>query len=131
MLKWQENFLAGESVKNPEKIKKKLNSGKPVLGIYLLTLAENPVNLMDIIPAAMLIQKSFYGICPKIIGMAKGKEEALEMVRSLIDEMYRETGTFPFSCTCSGLIVSALFFYARHTAGANSSEVWLCGAETK
>jgi len=89
MLKWQENFLAGESVKDPEKIKKKLNSGKPVLGIYLLTLAENPV-----IPAAMLIQKSFYGICPKIIGMAKGKEEALEMVRSLIDEMYRETGTF-------------------------------------
>ena len=73
MLKWQENFLAGESVKDPEKIKK---------------------NLMDIIPAAMLIQKSFYGICPKIIGMAKGKEEALEMVRSLIDEMYRETGTF-------------------------------------
>ena len=51
MLKWQENFLAGESVKDPEKIKKKLNSGKPVLGIYLLTLAENPVNLMDIIPA--------------------------------------------------------------------------------
>jgi len=42
----------------------------------------------------MLIQKSFYGICPKIIGMAKGKEEALEMVRSLIDEMYRETGNF-------------------------------------
>mgnify|MGYP000599448054 CR=1 FL=1 len=94
MLKWQENFLAGESVKDPEKIKKKLNSGNPVLGIYLLTLSENPVNLMDIIPAAMamLIQKSFYGICP--IGMAKGKEEALEMVRSLIDEMYRETGTF-------------------------------------
>ena len=80
MLKWQENFLAGESVKDPEEIKKKLNSGKPVLGIYLLTLSENPVNLMDIIPAAMLIQKSFYGICPKIIGMAK--------------EMYRETGTF-------------------------------------
>ena len=24
----------------------------------------------------------------------EGKEEALEMVRSLIDEMYRETGTF-------------------------------------
>jgi len=42
-----------------------------------------------------------------------------------------ETGTIPFSCTCSGLTVSALFFYARHTAGANSSEVWLCGAETK
>lgn len=94
MLKWQENFLTGESVKNPGKIKKKLNSGKLVPGIYLLTLSENPYNLMDIIPAAMLFQKSFYGICPKIIGMAKGKEEALEMVRRLIDEMYTETGTF-------------------------------------
>ncbi|WP_448782275.1 hypothetical protein [Blautia sp.] len=94
MLVWQENFLTGESVKNPNKIKKKLNNGKLVPGIYLLTLPENPSNLMDIIPAAMLIQKSFYGICPKIIGMAKGKDEALEMVRSLIDEMYTETGTF-------------------------------------
>ena len=94
MLIWQENFLTGGSVKNPEKIKKKLNDGKLVPGIYLLTLSENPSNLMDIIPAAMLIQKSFYGICPKIIGMAKGKDEALEMVRGLIDEMYTETGTF-------------------------------------
>ena len=49
---------------------------------------------MDIIPAAMLLQKSFYGICPKIIGMANGKDEALEMVRSLIEEIYTETGTF-------------------------------------
>ena len=94
MLVWQEDFLTGESVKNPEKIKKKLNDGKLVPGIYLLTLSENPSNLMDIIPAAMLVQKSFYGICPKIIGMAKGKDEALEMVRDLIDEMYTETGTF-------------------------------------
>lgn len=94
MLKWQENFLTGESVKNPDKIRKKLNNGKLVPGIYLLTLSENPSNLMDIIPAAMLIQKSFYGICPRIIGMAKGKDEALEMVRSLINEMYRETGAF-------------------------------------
>ena len=94
MLVWQENFLTGESVKNPNKIKKKLNNGKLVPGIYLLTLSENPSNLMDIIPAAMLIQKSLYGICPQVIGMAKGKDEALEMVRSLIDEMYTETGTF-------------------------------------
>ena len=53
-------FFAGESVKDPEKIKKKLNSGKPVLGIYLLTLSENPVNLMDIIPAAMLDTEEFF-----------------------------------------------------------------------
>lgn len=94
MLQWQENFMTGESVKNPAKIKKKLNNGKLVPGIYLLTLSENRKNLMEVIPAAMLVQKSFYGICPKIIGMAKGKDEALEMVRSLVDEMYTKTGSF-------------------------------------
>ncbi len=94
MLVWQENFMTGESVKNPGKIKKKLNEGKLVPGIYLLTLSENPSNLMDIIPAAMLVQRSFCGICPKIIGMAKGKDEALEMVRSFVEEMYTETGAF-------------------------------------
>lgn len=88
MLKWQKNFLTGETVKKPEKIKKKLDAGKFVYDIYLLTLSDNPDNLMDIIPAAMLLQKSFYGICPKIIGMANGKDEALEMVRSLIEEIY-------------------------------------------
>ena len=94
MLKWQKNFLTGETVKKPKKIKKKLDAGKFVYDIYLLTLSDNPDNLMDIIPAAMLLQKSFYGICPKIIGMANGKDEALEMVRSLIEEIYTETGTF-------------------------------------
>jgi len=89
MLKWQKNFLTGETVKKPEKIKKKLDAGKFVYDIYLLTLSDNPDNLMDIIPAAMLLQKSFYGI-----GMANGKDEALEMVRSLIEEIYTETGTF-------------------------------------
>ena len=39
--------------------KKETEQRKTGSGIYLLTLAENPVNLMDIIPAAMLIQKSF------------------------------------------------------------------------
>ncbi len=94
MLVWQENFMTGESVRNPGKIKKKLNGGKLVPGIYLLTLSENPSNLLDIIPAAMLVQRSFCGICPRIIGMAKGKDEALEMVRSFIEEIYTETGAF-------------------------------------
>ena len=58
MLKWQKNFLTGETVKKPEKIKKKLDAGKFVYDIYLLTLSDNPDNLMDIIPAAMLLQKT-------------------------------------------------------------------------
>lgn len=94
MLRWQDGYRIGEGVKKAEKVKNRLDSGKFVHGIYLLTLSENPANIMDVIPAAMLVQKSFYRICPLIIGMAGDKEEALEMVRDLVDEVYRKTGTF-------------------------------------
>lgn len=94
MLKWKENYLVSENIKNPEKIKQKLEKGKLTYDIYLLTLSENPDNLLDIIAAPMLIQKSFYRICPMIIGMARGKEEAMEMVKNLISEVYQETGSF-------------------------------------
>ena len=88
MLKWKKDYLTGEGVEDPEKIKNKLDAGKYVHGIYLLTLSDNPSNMFEIIPAAMLLQKSYYRICPEIIGMAKGKDEALEMVRSLVQETY-------------------------------------------
>lgn len=94
MLKWQKNYYVGEKVEDSRRIKRKINAGKYVHGIYLLTLSDNPSNLMEIVPAAMLMQKSFREICPLIFGMAKGSDEALEMVRSIVDEVYRETGAF-------------------------------------
>ena len=52
MLKWKKDYLTGEGVEDPEKIKNKLDAGKYVHGIYLLTLSDNPSNLFEIIPAA-------------------------------------------------------------------------------
>ena len=97
MLKWQRKLYTGESVKEPRKIRRKIEAGKLVPGIYLLTLSENPANVMEIIPAAMLIQRSYAGICPPVIGMAKGKDEALELVRTIIEEVYGATGSFSVS----------------------------------
>lgn len=94
MLKWQRNYMIDDKIKKPREIKEKLDEGKFVHGIYLITMSENPSNIMDIIPAFMLIQQSFYDICPPVIGMAKGKKNALEMVRELIDKTYRTTGSF-------------------------------------
>lgn len=86
--------MIDDKIKQPEEIKEKLDAGEFVHGIYLITLSENPSNIMDIVPAVMLIQQSFYDICPPVIGMAKGKKSALEMVRKLIDDIYRTTGSF-------------------------------------
>lgn len=94
MLKWQKDYYVGEGIKNPEKIKTKINAGRVTLGIYLITLSENPGNLLEIIPAAMLFQKSYYAICPEIIGMAKGKDDAIDLAAAIVKEIYETTGAF-------------------------------------
>lgn len=94
MLKWKKNYYIGEGVKAPVKVQAEINAGKPVPGIYLVTLSDNPGNIMEIVPAVMLAQKAAYDLCPPIIGMAKGKKKALELVRQITEEVYDKTGSF-------------------------------------
>ncbi|MDO4273307.1 MAG: hypothetical protein Q4D16_06550 [Eubacteriales bacterium] len=94
MLKWKNNLYIGKNVKNSRKIQLKIDSGKLVPGIYLVTISDNPGNLLEIIPAPMLLQKSAYALCPEIVGLAKGKDEAMDLAAEIILEVYHETGSF-------------------------------------
>ena len=84
----------GESVKKADRIRRKLNHGKIVPGVYLITFSENPRNLLEIIPALTMIQQSAADICPEIIGLAGNKDEAVEMTVEIIQEVYDRTGDF-------------------------------------
>ena len=86
MLKWHKNYYRGASIKNISKIRLKLIQGKPVPGIYLITLSENPHNQLEI------LQETAARICPEIVGIAKGKEEALELITDMVQTIYEETG---------------------------------------
>ena len=92
MLKWHKNYYRGTSIKNISKIRLKLIQGKPVPGIYLITLSENPHNQLEILPALTLVQETAARICPEIVGIAKGKEEALELITDMVQTIYEETG---------------------------------------
>nr|WP_294662674.1 hypothetical protein [uncultured Blautia sp.] len=94
MLKWCKDLRIGEGVKKADKIRRKLNHGKIVPGVYLITFSENPRNLLEIIPALTLIQQSAADICPEIIGLACDKDEAVDMVTEIIQEVYDKTGDF-------------------------------------
>ena len=94
MLKWREDYYVGEGIKDAEKTKKRIDAGKVALGVYLVTLSENPGNLLEIIPSYMLIQKSYYAKCPEIIGMANGKDEATDLAVDIVKNIYGETGAF-------------------------------------
>ncbi len=94
MLHWLDRYYIGEGVSKNVQLQARINAGKAVQGIWLITLSNNPDNLMEIIPAAMLVQRSAYDSCPTIIGMAKGKDEAIQLVEKIIKTMYRKTGGF-------------------------------------
>ncbi len=84
MLKWHKHYYTGSSVKNSSRIRRRLEHGKPVPGIYLITLSDNPRNLLEILPALTLVQESAADMCPEIVGIAKGKEEAMELITDMI-----------------------------------------------
>lgn len=84
----------GEEIIGSASIQGKINAGRAVPGIYLVTLSDNPHNIMEIIPAVVLVQRAAYDLCPLIIGMAKGKDGAIDLAGKMIEEIYRETGSF-------------------------------------
>lgn len=94
MLKWWEHCYMGEGVKSSASLRRKINRGKAAPGIYLVTLSHNPNNIMEIIPAVVLVQKAAYDLCPLILAMAKGKDEAIDLAGKIAEACYQETGSF-------------------------------------
>lgn len=61
---------------------------------YVITPASNGNNILDIYPSASLLHPYYKEQELLVIGIAKGYEEALEVARVIVDEMYQETGAF-------------------------------------
>jgi hypothetical protein len=62
------------------------------VNIYLITLAANGQDLLDILDSAFLQQKAVRRTLPMIVGLAKGYEEAVELVRQIVEETYTQRG---------------------------------------
>ena len=94
-MKWYEDLYVGDSIAGKAiRIMWKINHHHAgTVSIYVIAFASNRKNLLDIIPAWELMQKSYPGKKEmQIIGLAKGYAEALELVRSIIEEVYQNTG---------------------------------------
>lgn len=92
---WYDDLYVGESiVHKTKKIKWKICHNAGQWNIYVIALASNRENLLDIIPSRELLQKGY----PKkelcVVGLAGGYEEALEVAASIVEEVYRSTGAF-------------------------------------
>ena len=84
-MKWYEDLYVGDSIADKaNRIKWKINHHAGTVSIYVIAFASNRQNLLEkFYPGKKQMQ---------IIGLAKGYAEALELVRSIIEEVYQNTG---------------------------------------
>lgn len=94
-MKWYKNLYLGETAKKHKTLimwKIKMRKFQP--GIHLITLANQPENLLDIIPAYVLLQKHYPAEQLLVVGLAGSRIEALSLVQTIIEEVYQATGGF-------------------------------------
>ena len=92
-MKWYKNLYLGEGVQDhATKIINRIKKNKPTIDVYVIALASNADNQLDLIPSWELLQKGYPKENLRIIGLAQGKQEALQVVTDLVDEAYQKTG---------------------------------------
>ncbi len=94
-MKWHKDLYTGESILHKQqKVKWKIVHGVGQIRVYVITLASNGQNLLDIIPARELLQKHYPKRNLYVIGLAGNYQEALEVAGHIINEVYGKTGDF-------------------------------------
>lgn len=98
-MRWYKKLYLGEvAAKTKYKIFGRIRRSVFTNDTFLIVLSENNHNLLDIISANTLKQPYYKkkGNLDRIyvVGLAVGHNEALEVVRNIIDELYTSTGGF-------------------------------------
>ena len=92
MIVWSEKlYIGSQAEKHFKKVQNKLESGKVVPGFFLVTRPSNSSNLLDILPTAELLFPYYKKQELLVYGLAKGREEAENLVVSILEDVYRET----------------------------------------
>ena len=80
--------------KRAAKMKRRLERGKVTLACYCIALPSNRENLLDIICANELLFDYYRQQNRVILGLALGRDSAVEVARRIVEDVCRETGGF-------------------------------------
>lgn len=95
MVLWAEKLYVGEKLKKKkDRAVASINSRELATGVYCIAFASNPANLFDIMDASQLLFPHYRKTDVKIVGLAKGREEAISLVHEMLLEVYNKTGAF-------------------------------------
>lgn len=92
-MKWFEDLYIGYNLLDKKnQVIKKIKKGKPMFNKYVITLPQNDYDTLELYPSNVLIQKWYMHSDMVVVGIAEGKEEALDMMTLIIMECYERTG---------------------------------------
>ena len=95
MVSWVANLYLGDKLKKKkDKVVTSINNREATYGVYCIAFASHPGNLFDIMDANELLFPHYKKSDVKIVGLAKGKEEAVTLVQDMLMEVYHKTGSF-------------------------------------
>lgn len=81
------------TIKNANKLLRKLKSSNKLCSFYVLTIANNNDQL-DIYPAYCLQQPFYKSFSLTIIGLASNREEAFDLVLKITNDSFTKTGDY-------------------------------------
>ncbi len=85
-------YVGTTAAKNKSRIINKLKKHRFIKDVFVITRASNGCDLFDIYPANVLAQKYFRERDLFMIGIAVGYGEAIELVQSIIEDVYCRQG---------------------------------------
>lgn len=90
---WYEDLYVGYSLLDKKRqIMRKIKNGKPMFNKYVITLPKNNYDTLEIYPADVMIQKWYKDSDIVVIGIAEGKEEAMDIMVLIIMDCLNQTG---------------------------------------
>jgi hypothetical protein len=95
MISWSSRLYIGENMKKKkDRVVSSINNCEVTFGVYCIAFASHPSNLFDIMDANELLFPHYKKSEIRIVGIAKGKEEAVGLVQDMLMEIYNSTGGF-------------------------------------
>ena len=90
-MRYYKHLYLADGIKKKEKIIRKLEEKKLQMNIHIITLARNEKNQLEIYNSMILLQPDFPHDDFFVVGLAKGYEDAVEMVEEIAQEVYNKT----------------------------------------
>lgn len=92
-MRWYDDLYIGYNLlEKRDKVVKNIKKGKSMFNKYVLTLPMNDYDVLDIYPSYVLMQKWYRYSDMVVVGIAEGKEEAMDMMQLIIMDCFQDTG---------------------------------------